>query len=181
MSPLQRTLWSFWIIGGLALSSGNAHHGSMSISDYMMRIQCRAKCLTTELETDFCDYEKCFAELKASKKLGSCPKRLSREAVAAAKNDTLFYILTSNCIDACGGWDYRCPEAEKCCWPNSCGSTCHRPTDLERIKALPTIPLIHSVTESRYRSIEICWDIYTEIKVRPGIELLTTHSFSDNK
>lgn len=133
-------------------------------SDYMMQIQCRAKCLT-EMNSHECDYERCLRDLHFARKLGNCPRR-SRD------NETI-NMLESNCIDACQNWDYNCPMAERCC-PNSCGSSCQRPTDLDRIKALPPIPSILSVMELR-RKIEICWDVYSDIQVRSDfISILST-------
>lgn len=91
-------------------------------------------------------------------------------------------MFESNCIDACGNWDFNCPVEERCC-PNQCGWSCHRPVDLERVKSLPPVPVKLSVMESR-RKIEICWDVYAEIKVSNfvfmQIDLSATDSVSSS-
>lgn len=154
-----------WISVSAALISLATTNVSAREGDYLMRIKCRAKCLShLELNSDFCDYEKCLNELRGERKLGNCPRR---PLIVHDTNETRSnYLMDSNCIDACGSWDYNCPEAERCC-PNSCGSSCHRPVDLDRVWALPPVPCKLSVMESR-RKIEICWDVYTEIKARGG-------------
>lgn len=129
---------------------------NLATSEYLMNIQCRARCLSEQQSLE-CDYEQCLSELRSTKKPGNCPKR--REFVNETVN-----MLESNCIDACGNWDFNCPVEERCC-PSLCGWSCQRPVDLERVKSLPPVPVKLSVMESR-RKIEICWDVYAEIKVR---------------
>lgn len=166
---LRRILLYLSLVGVLSVSvsssqllnrhSRNAH---TSTSDYLMRIKCRAKCMSNHV-SHICDYEACLKEMRGERKLGSCPKRLLATTLIGNDTSRDNYFIHSNCIDACGSWDYNCPEAERCC-PNSCGMSCHRPGDLERVKVLPPVPCKLSVMESR-RKIEICWDVYTEIKV----------------
>lgn len=145
--------------------------GSSHRSDYLMRLKCRAKC--DDAKSDICDFDACLQAMRSERKLGSCPKR-SLVARSTHSNGTTTNHLwsSSNCIDTCEDWDYNCPEAEKCC-PSSCGTSCHRPVDLERIKQLPPIPSKLSVIESR-RKIEICWGIYSEILVGGGNRISLT-------
>lgn len=174
MSGRHTLIWIAWIaILFLATSvcprkmnrkSRNTH---MTTSDYLMRIKCRAKCLS-DTHSHICDYDVCLKEMRGGGKLGSCP---SKSAVIHHNhhldNETRSnYLMDSNCIDACASWDYNCPEAERCC-PHSCGSSCSRPTDLDRVHALPPVPCKLSVMESR-RKIEICWNIFEEIRVSCG-------------
>lgn len=168
---LHRVVIFMFLIGVLYSCGVRSQHLNRGIrnthtstSDYLMRIKCNAKCMSDHT-SHLCDYEACLKEMRGEMKLGNCPKR----QLVLAHNETN-YLMDANCIDACGSWDYNCPEAERCC-PNSCGSSCHRPTDLDRVKVLPPVPCKLSVMESR-RKIEICWDVYTEIKVGiGGIEL----------
>lgn len=133
---------------------------NLSTNEYIMQIKCEAKCLSSH-SNHFCDTDACLREIRLEKKLGSCPRKPLAHNLNATKTNSL--VIDSNCIDTCK-WDYNCNDADKCC-PNSCANSCHRPTDLHRVSALPPVPCQPSVMESR-RKIEICWDVYyTEIKV----------------
>lgn len=123
-------------------------------NEYVMEVQCRAKCL--KMHPSPCTVDDCLVEMQKARKYGSCPRQRGREL---ASNETMLY-LEHNCIDACGNWDYNCSDAEKCC-PHSCGSVCERPTDLDKIKALPPTPSNLSLMETQFRTVELCWNVYT--------------------
>lgn len=172
MKGLCARIWTYLfgaviLLASSGVSSRNTH---MSTSDYLMRIKCRAKCLS-DIHGHLCDYEMCLKELRGEHKLGSCPSSSSMvihpdpHHHQSDSNETASnYLMDSNCMDVCASWDYNCPEAERCC-SNGCGASCHRPVDLEQVPLLPPVPCKLSAMESR-RKIEICWNIFEEIRVR---------------
>lgn len=123
-----------------------------STQEYIMRIQCQAKCLMSP--TKLC-HEQCLVDLKFGKKCGTCPRR-NLTTGTPSNNATTW--MEDNCIDTCSNWDYNCPEAEKCC-PTACGSVCQRPSDVDRIKVLPPMPKYLSLMESQSRKVELCWNL----------------------
>lgn len=159
-----------WVLlCGFLVSTGQTRlsrrNSLTTTSEYLMIMKCKAKCLD-----DIVCEETCLRQLRSENKLGSCPKRpIAHEAQyqqnrISGYNDTQGnFFFDPNCIDMCGHWDYNCPHAERCC-QTTCGTSCQRPPDLDRIKELPPTPCKLTVMESG-RNIEICWKIYTEIRV----------------
>uniref|UniRef100_A0A182NKX1 Anosmin n=1 Tax=Anopheles dirus TaxID=7168 RepID=A0A182NKX1_9DIPT len=125
----------------------------MNDIDSLLTARCRSNC-TYDKQC----YSKCmrnYLENSAYKKYGDCPPK------PPSKLDSL-------CLNTCDGLDYKCPGVEKCC-EHSCGHSCQSPHGLERVKGLPPVPTLVTLSAMgpMYRTALIQWEMKLEKEESP--------------
>lgn len=72
-------------------------------------------------------------------------------------------IVSQFCSDDCGGFDYKCPDIQKCCW-SGCHRKCEIAENLENqpLSILPPVPqniTIVSNEQNIQRTVQISWEM----------------------